>query len=80
MKNRERRRIQQVIITLGMVLCLGGWTTVGRRNRIYSRFWRAAPRSSQNPLLSESRSHRLNPEEETEKRRLEREETVAFCR
>ena len=24
MKNRERRRIQQVIITLGMVLCLGG--------------------------------------------------------
>ena len=24
MKNRERRRVQQVIIILGMVLCLGG--------------------------------------------------------
>ena len=24
MKNRERRRIQQMIVALGMVLCLGG--------------------------------------------------------
>ena len=77
MKNRERRRIQQVIITLGMVLCLGG---CGQQSAEETEstvdFGELLPEQSEPIIIRESQPQ-TESEEETETQT--EEETVAFA-
>ena len=77
MKNRERRRIQQVIITLGMVLCLGG---CGQQSAEETEstvdFGELLPEQSEPIIIRESQPL-TESEEETETQT--EEETVAFA-
>lgn len=76
MKNRERRRIQQVIITLGMVLCLGG---CGQQSAEETEstvdFGELLPEQSEPIIIRESQPQ-TESEEETQTQT--EEETVAF--
>lgn len=77
MKNRERRRIQQVIITLGMVLCLGG---CGQQSAEETEstvdFGELLPEQSEPIIIRESQPQ-TESEEETQTQT--EEETVAFA-
>lgn len=77
MKNRERRRIQQVIITLGMVLCLGG---CGQQSAEETEstvdFGELLPEQLEPIIIRESQPQ-TESEEETETQT--EEETVAFA-
>lgn len=77
MKNRERRRIQQVIIILGMVLCLGG---CGQQSAEETEstvdFGELLPEQSEPTIIRESQPQ-TESEEETEPQT--EEETVAFA-
>ena len=77
MKNRERRRIQQVIITLGMVLCLGG---CGQQSAEETEstvdFGELLPEQSE-PIIIREPQPQTESEEETETQT--EEETVAFA-
>lgn len=77
MKNRERRRIQQVIITLGMVLCLGG---CGQQSAEETEstvdFGELLPEQSE-PIIIREPQPQTESEEETETQT--EEETVDFA-
>lgn len=77
MKNRERRRIQQVIITLGMVICLGG---CGQKpveeTESTVDFGELLPEQSEPIIIRESQPQ-TESEEETQTQT--EEETVAFA-
>ena len=77
MKNIERRRIQQVIITLGMVLCLGG---CGQQSAEETEstvdFGELLPEQSE-PIIIREPQPQTESEEETETQT--EEETVAFA-
>lgn len=77
MKNRERRRIQQVIIILGMVLCLGG---CGQQSAEETEstvdFGELLPEQSEPIIIRESQPQ-TESEEETQTQT--EEETVAFA-
>ena len=77
MKNRERRRIEQVIITLGMVLCLGG---CGQQSAEETEstvdFGELLPEQSEPIIIRESQPQ-TESEEETQTQT--EEETVAFA-
>ena len=77
MKNRERRRIQQVIITLGMVLCLGG---CGQQSAEETEstvdFGELLPEQSE-PIIIRELQPQTESEEETQTQT--EEETVAFA-
>ena len=77
MKNRERRRIQQVIITLGMVLCLGGCgQQSAEETESTVEFGELLPEQSEPIIIRESQPQ-TESEEETETQT--EEETVAFA-
>lgn len=77
MKNRERRRIQQMIVTLGMVLCLGG---CGQQSAEETEstvdFGELLPEQSE-PIIIREPQPQTESEEETETQT--EEETVAFA-
>lgn len=77
MKNRERRRIQQMIIILGMVFCLGG---CGQQSAEETEstvdFGELLPEQSEPIIIRESQPQ-TESEEETEPQT--EEETVAFA-
>lgn len=77
MKNRERRRIQQVIITLGMVLCLGGCgQQPTEETESTVDFGELLPEQSEPIIIRESQPQ-TESEEETQTQT--EEETVAFA-
>ncbi len=77
MKNRERRRIQQVIITLGMVLCLGGCgQPSAEETESTVDFGELLPEQSEPIIIRESQPQ-TESEEETQTQT--EEETVAFA-
>lgn len=77
MKNRERRRIQQMIVALGMVLCLGG---CGQQSAEETEstvdFGELLPEQSEPIIIRESQPQ-TESEEETQTQT--EEETVAFA-
>lgn len=77
MKNRERRRIEQVIITLGMVLCLGGCgQQPTEETESTVDFGELLPEQSEPIIIRESQPQ-TESEEETQTQT--EEETVAFA-
>ena len=77
MKNRERRRIQQMIVTLGMVLCLGGCgQPSAEETESTVDFGELLPEQSEPIIIRESQPQ-TESEEETQTQT--EEETVAFA-
>ncbi len=77
MKNRERRRIQQMIVALGMVLCLGGCgQQPTEETESTVDFGELLPEQSEPIIIRESQPQ-TESEEETQTQT--EEETVAFA-
>ena len=77
MKNRERRRIQQVIITLGMVLCLGGCGQQSAEETESTVDFGELLLEQSEPIIIRELQPQTESEEETQTQT--EEETVAFA-